>query len=124
MQHRGGSFAAGQGSGLGDLQPDRRGALYSMRIWPRRGDVTVKDLLKVGQRDGIYMETARPSRMSAAQSDQTSAYPKAEIVFDDEPEIEENEISHAPLGPAVNKDQAALATSFVDCLVRLVRAHK
>lgn len=34
-------------------------------------------------------------------------------------EIEENEISHAPLGPAVNKDQAALATSFVNRLVRL-----
>lgn len=35
----------------------------------------------VGQKDGIYVESARPSRTSAAQADQTSAYPKAEIVF-------------------------------------------
>lgn len=40
-------------------------------------------------------------------------------------EIEQNEMSPAALGPAVDGDKAAaLATPFVECLVRLVRAHE
>lgn len=39
-------------------------------------------------------------------------------------EIEENEMSHAALGPAVNDDKAALATPLVEFLARLVRAHE
>ncbi|SJM34281.1 hypothetical protein BQ8482_400010 [Mesorhizobium delmotii] len=122
MQHKGRSFAAGQGSDLNDFQPDRRGRDVRREFGP---SLRYSPGLVPGRPKGRHLRGIGPTRpdVGCAGGPEAGVSESRNRLLRTSTEIEENEMSHAAPGPAGNKDGEVLARPFVKCLLRLIRAQ-